>query len=78
MYRDPLMSRGHETEFMEVIEKKNKEIDRLKGIDGETDAEICKMIRDKILNFNDAQDLNFLTSALVNMMTVIQKKETIR
>lgn len=73
---DPLDMSGRQKMFVEdVIKQKDEEIKRLKGMDGENDAVICKKIREMIMNMSDPAAINQLTAALANMMTVIGRKE---
>ena len=79
MYMDPLNDRfikSIEDRYEKEIKEKDDEIQRLKGADGEKDAEICKKIREKIMQTgSSAEQIEQLTAALANMMTVIGRKE---
>ena len=73
---DPLDVGRHQQMFVEdKLRKRDEEIQRMKGIDGEKDAEICKKIREMVMNMSDPTAINQLTGALANMMTVIRRKE---
>ena len=58
-----------------IIDEKNAEIDRLKGLGMEEDAEICKKIREWMKSCTDAADMNNLSAALVNMRKVMEDRK---
>lgn len=70
MFLDDSMIMGVERRYEEVIKEKDREIQRLKGMDTEKDAEICAMIRDRIMHAGSAEQIEQLTAALANMKTV--------
>ena len=56
-----------------IIMEKDETIKRLKGKDAERDAEICKKIREWMMNCTASEDMKNLSYALVNMNTILRE-----